>query len=458
MKRNHPSSFKDPSGYIFTHKSRLYREIDPSCMNQYNHLMTSGLYHRLLKESLLIPHRENHTLKPEKPGGKIIEPTRIPYISYPYEWSFSQLKDAALATLKIQTIALEYGMSLRDASGFNIQFYQGIPVLIDTLSLGEYEKGKPWVAYRQFCEHFLAPLTITAYTNIHLSFLLAKFGDGIPLDVARQLIPWYRKIQPGIFFHIVLHGQNQQSSLQSIPSSQQFSLPALKGLVASLEATVQSILWHPDTTQWSSYSTQKTHTSYVPSALRDKERIVETYLKKIHPSVVLDIGANSGVYSKLAANLGSSVLSIDTDPSVVEYQYTNMSKEERKQILPLCVDIVNPTPGVGWKNEERLPFLGRITPDCIMALAVLHHLVIKQGVPLKNLAQFFALSTQWLIIEFVPKTDPHVQSLLRVRQDIFSDYTPSQFEAVFRTYFTVVSSQKIQHSQRTLYLFKRKHT
>lgn len=458
MKRNHPSSFKDPSGYIFTYQSRLYREIDPFYINQYTQLMTSGLYHRLVQESLLIPHREDHMLKPEKPGGKIIEPTRIPCISYPYEWSFSQLKDAALATLKIQMIALEYGMSLRDANGCNIQFYQGTPVLIDTLSLGEYEKGKPWVAYRQFCEHFLAPLACMAYTSVHLSFLLAKYGDGIPLDVAQHLIPWYRKIQPGIFFHLVLHGQNQQSSLQTIPSSSQFSLPALKGLVASLEATVRSISWHPDTTQWLSYATQKTHTSYVSSALRDKKKIVETYLKKVHPSVVLDIGANSGVYSKLAANLGSSVLSIDIDPSVVEYQYTNMSGEEKKQIFPLCVDIVNPTPGIGWKNEERLPFLRRIKPDCVMALAVLHHVVIKQGIPLNNLAKFFADSTPWLIIEFVPKTDPHAQSLLRVRQDIFSDYTTPQFEAVFSKYFSIVSSQKIKHSQRTVYLFKRKHT
>lgn len=458
MKQQHPSSYKDPSGYVFTYKNKLFREIDVSFIKQYTHFMQSGLYNRLVKESLLIPHREVKNIVLTKKGNYVIKPLKIPFISYPYEWCFSQLKDAALLTLKIQKIALEYNMTLRDATSFNIAFYKGSPIYIDTLSFGFYKEGKPWDAYRQFCEHFLAPLALMAYRDVRLSLLLEKYINGIPLNIALTLLPWYRKLQPGILLHLGFHGKSQQYKKDMSFNNQVFPKSSLMGLLGSLESTVKSLVWHPDTTMWSEYETQQKYHSYTRNSIADKKRIVRRYLSKCRPKTVLDVGANRGEFSTLASGLGASVISIDTDPSVVEYQYQQNHAENTKDILPLCIDVTNPTPSIGWANEERLSFLNRIKPDVVIMLATLHHIAISNNIPFKKIAEFLSRITKYVIIEFVPKTDRQVREMLTVRQDIFTEYTEEQFQTQFGVYFSILSSKKIAGSQRTIYVFKKKES
>lgn len=420
--------------------------------------MKSGLYDRLVRESLLIPHREIKTLKTVNVGSLIIEPVEIPFISYPYEWCFSQLKDAALITLKIQKIAIEYGMILRDASSFNIQMYNGKPIFIDTLSFAIYEEGKPWFAYKQFCEHFLAPMSLIAYVDSRLSRLLHQYLDGIPLDLAVRLLPWTKKLHQGLLLHLVFHSHSQKhrSKIETGVSKLYFPKSSLMGLITSLESTVRSIKWTPRKTMWSQYNKANKVRSYRESSLLDKKKIVEKYLKASRSKYIWDLGANTGEFSRLASTLGIFVVSIDNDASVIENQYRNNIAEKINNILPLCIDILNPTPGLGWRNLERESFLNRPKPDAIMALAIIHHLAIGANIPLSNLAETLFALTDKVIIEFVPKTDPQVEEMLRLREDIFPGYTQAGFESAFGKYFSVVSSEKISDSKRTLYLLKRK--
>ncbi len=200
------SSFRDPSGFLFSRSGTLYRQVNQSYRTHYEALMSSGLYQELVKSGRLVVH-QLADIPAEIPelAYQVIQPVRIPFISYPYEWSFSQLKDAALCTLAIQKTALEKGMSLKDSSAYNIQFHQGQPTLIDTLSFEVYREGEPWIAYRQFCQHFLAPLALMAYVDIRLSQLLRTYVDGIPLDLASRLLPRRTKYNLALATHIHLH-------------------------------------------------------------------------------------------------------------------------------------------------------------------------------------------------------------------------------------------------------------
>src|SRR5262245_14254456 len=205
------ASFRDPSGFLFSRDGVLYRQVNRRYEQEYARLMESGLYEKLVKVGVLIPHVEVENVRAEAGECfRVIQPERVPFISYPYEWSFGQLKDAALATLSIQKRALKAGMSLKDASAYNIQFVRGKAVLIDTLSFELYKDGQPWVAYRQFCQHFLAPLTLMALKDVRLSQLLRVYIDGIPLDLASELLPSKTRLNFGLLTHIHLHASAQK--------------------------------------------------------------------------------------------------------------------------------------------------------------------------------------------------------------------------------------------------------
>jgi hypothetical protein len=219
-----PSSFRDPSGFVFVRDGVLYRQVNRVHREHYDRLMASGLYERLATDGLLVPHEEDDAV-PAAPdlAYKVLRPERVPFVSYPYEWCFGQLKAAALATLAIQRTALDFGMSLRDASAYNIQFLQGKPTHIDTLSFETLREGEPWVAYRQFCQHFLAPLVLSRYRDARLGQLSRVHLDGIPLDLATGLLPWRARLHPPLLLHLFLHARRQRrherTSMQSVPGS-----------------------------------------------------------------------------------------------------------------------------------------------------------------------------------------------------------------------------------------------
>jgi len=452
------ASFRDPSGFLFTREGVLYRQVNQAYADDYTRLMESGLYEKLVKAGLLIPHTESGTEPAdEKRLFKVICPEQVPFISYPYEWSFGQLKDAALATLSIQKRALKLGMSLKDASAYNIQFHKGKPVLIDTLSFETYQEGEPWVAYRQFCQHFLAPLALMAYRDVRLNQWLRVYIDGVPLDLASRLLPGRTRWNFGLSTHLHLHASAQKRyadiAVTEARGGRKMSKEALLGLVESLRATVRILEWKPAGTEWADYYAANNYTDF---AFEHKKVLVGDWLSKITPKTAWDLGANAGIFSRVAAETGAYVISSDIDPAAVEVNYRQVKESGEQNLLPLVLDLTNPSPAIGWQNRERDSFLQRGPVDAVLALALVHHLAISNNVPLERVAEFFAGCGEWLIVEFVPKSDSQVQKLLRSRADIFSEYTRPGFESAFGQWYTIQSSSAVRDSERWLYLMKRK--
>jgi len=447
------SSFRDPSGQLFTLDGVLYRQVNHIYQEQYLRLIESGLYQSLVDEGMLIPHQEVDIVPLDPTAGwKVIRPERVDFISYPYEWCFSQLKDAALLTLEIQKRALEHGLSLKDSSVYNIQFYHGKPVLIDTLSFEIYPEGQPWVAYRQFCQHFLAPLSLMAHKDVRLSQLLRVYIDGIPLDLASRLLPWRTRLSWSTQVHIHLHAASQQRYASStLPSDRRMGKTALLGWIDSLETAVRSLSWSPRGTAWGDYYKE---TNYTAAGLEHKKTLVAEYLGHIQPNRVWDLGANTGLFSRIASQIGANTIAFDIDPGAVELNYQECRKSGESNLLPLLLDLTNPTSGIGWGNQERLSLGARGPVDAVMALALVHHLAIANNVPLERLAAYLQGLGRWLVIEFVPKGDSQVQRLLTSRQDIFTEYTQAHFEQVFAGCYTIHRAEAIRDSERSLYLME----
>ncbi|NIS80480.1 MAG: SAM-dependent methyltransferase [Anaerolineales bacterium] len=461
MKNHHriPASFRDPSGFLFSREGQLYRQINETYREQYQALMDSGLYASLVRDGLLLEHTEVDATPAEPAMAfKIIRPESLPFISYPYEWCFGQLKDAALTTLAIQKRALEFGMSLKDCSAYNIQFHRGRPVLIDTLSFELYIEGEPWVAYRQFCQHFLAPLALMALQDVRLNQLLRVNIDGVPLDLASNLLPGRTKLNLGLRVHIHAHAASQRRYADKIVDketvSRKMSRTSFLGWIDSLERSVRGLEWEIAETEWGDYY-DATH-NYTPAALDHKRQTVDAYLESIQPTDVWDLGANVGFFSRLASNRGIPTLAFDIDPAAVEQNYRTSKAEGEENLLPLLLDLTNPSPNLGWHNQERDSLLDRGPADAILALAFVHHMAISNNVPLNMLADFFHHLGTWLIVEFVPKTDSQVQRLLAMREDIFPDYTREGFERLFEDKFTIQETTPIRESERMLYLMKRR--
>ena len=454
--RRLPSSFRDPSGFLFCQDGLLYRQVNTVYKEDYDHLIDSGLYQALVDVGLLIPH-DQVGLEYARSGRAytVIRPEPIPFISYPYEWCFGQLKDAALLTLQVQKRALDFGMSLKDASAYNVQFRGCRPVLIDTLSFERYREGQPWIAYRQFCQHFLAPLAVMSYRDVRLGQLLRVYIDGIPLDLASSLLPFRTRFRFSLLSHIHLHARSQQhfADRPSNVSARRMTRLAFLGLVDNLESAVEKLEWRARGTAWADYYED---TNYSPGALRHKSQIVADFLDEVDPGSVWDLGANVGMFSRIASDKGIRTISFDVDPAAVERNYLECARRGETNILPLLLDLTNPSPGIGWGNEERRPLLERGPADTVLALALIHHLAISNNLPLRKIADFLHRICKSLVIEFVPKSDSQVQRLLSTREDIFPDYTQPVFESEFAKHFTIQRSVKIGDSERTLYLMLRR--
>lgn len=453
--RQDAASFRDPAGFLFRSGGQLYRQVNHAGREDYDLLMNSGLYRKLVEKGWLIPHRELEAPAADPDlAYKILQPQALDFVSYPYEWCFSQLKDAALLTLAILKLALEFGGILKDSSAYNIQFQGGRPLLIDTLSFTRYAEGSPWDGYRQFCQHFLAPLALASNTDVRLAQLLRVHLDGIPLDLASRLLPRRTRLLGGLYLHIHLHASAQKKYAGrpvAADGPRKVSKIQLLGLIDSLETTVKKLEWNPAGTAWADYDRQH---NYSANALEAKKQILKRFLAQASPQVVWDVGANTGEFSRIAAQTARLVVSMDIDPGAVELNYRQCRQEKQAKLLPLLVDLINPSPGLGWRSRERSSLEARAGADLVMALALIHHLAIGNNLPLGAIANFFAACGEWLVIEFVPKEDSQVQRLLASRKDIFPDYHAGAFEAIFQRDFTLLSREEIPGSARTLYLFR----
>jgi len=448
-------SFRDPSGFIFQYNNEIFRTITPSYFITYKLLHDSGLYDVLTSQEKLIAHTEvqNH-LAIQFPEYKIIKPEKINFISYPYEWCFSQLKEAALLTLSIQAESLKYGMTLKDASAFNIQFLESKPIFIDTLSFEQYIEGLPWIAYRQFCQHFLAPLALMAYKEDSLSKLSQVFLDGIPIELASSLLPAHSYLNSGIASHIHLHSkiksniqaENKKESKTALSKNQ------LLNIIEHLKDTVSGLNLKAKKSQWNKYAFEN---SYTKNAKNEKSKIISRWLQEIQPKTIWDMGCNTGTYSLIASKYCNSLVAMDADHQSIDYLYNSIKNSKNKNILPLVIDLGNPTPSIGWETQERRTLTQRGTPSLILALAFAHHLRITCGIPFDMIAKSFSEKAAWLIVEYVPKDDIQVKEMLMIRKDIFHDFSLELFSLTFSKYYLVKDSIMIPESGRTLFLMQR---
>jgi hypothetical protein len=469
--RRDPASFRDPAGFVFRRDGHLYRQINRTFATEWTAFLGSGLAQRLVSEGVLLEHQPAaRALALDDQAAAVIEPRELPFISYPYEWSFSQLQDAALATLRAQTLASEQGFGLRDASAYNVQFLDGRPILIDHLSFAPLEPGQPWIAYRQFCQHFLAPLALAAHRDPRLLLLSRQFIDGTPLDLAAELLPAGTRFNLGLATHLHLQARAQAqsdrratklaqvartgaaaSSLKS--ATPRVSPRAAAAIIENLRRTIEKLHPPAERDDWSAYTRL---TSYSEAAAASKLAGVEQLLRATEGTWVWDLGANTALFSRLAARLGRQVLAFDADHGAVDAAYRALRHDNETAILPLVMDLANPSPDLGWALRERRSLVARSPDPVVLALALVHHLAIGNNLPLPAIAAFLAQLGRELVIEFVPKRDPMVGALLAHRQDIFSDYSLAGFRQAFDEHFALVEALPIIDSARVLFHLRRR--
>ena len=452
----HPSSFRDPSGFIFESDNVIYRQVNPVFREHFDFFISSGLYKTLADRQWLVSHTE---ILPETLAGhgayKILRPDAIELVTYPYEWCFEMLKDAAMLTLKLAKIALEHEMILKDATPYNIQWQQGKPVCIDTLSFEKYVQGKPWIAYRQFCESFLAPLLLMHYRKISLHELMLAYPGGIPLLVAKKLLPVKSRFSILAYLHIHLHAKI--SARPDREKDRQASLQKTKlvKLISSLEILVRSLRLKQTTTTWGNYYEEAgTRNDY----LDQKTRIIRTWLEPLTAiKNAIDLGANEGNFAILLSDLQINTIATDADPMAISKLYERIRSTGMKHIIPLIMDLANPSPASGLSNRERSAFLDRVKDrDLGLCLALLHHLCIGRNIPFDRIAMMLHKICKQIVIEFVPKTDPMITIMLQGKPDIYDWYNEKNFTESFQPCFQVVKKQMIPGTERVLFLMERR--
>lgn len=449
------SSFRDNSGYVFYQNNQIYRTISTNYRENFDALHQSGLYQVLVDKKYIVPYtiESDMDMFDIKNCYKIIRPQAIPFISYPYEWSFDQLKDAALLTLKIQLISIKYGFVLKDASAFNVQFIGCKPIFIDTSSFERYRLNEPWYAYKQFCEHFLCPLMLKVHHFGELQKITAVSLNGISLKFTSKSLPFKTRLQLFSLMHIHWHAKAEKANegIRKVDSKRlQISKIRLINLVKNLKNGITK-LEHKNNTNWTDYYC---NCSYDDANFIEKKDFIHRCLEKIKPIQVFDAGCNEGVFSEIASQYASQVIACDFDSEVVGRLYKK-NKADNK-LLPLVIDITNPSSSVGWDNNERKSFKQRLGDNnTTFALALIHHLCIGNNIPFQYLSSFFKTFSSYLIIEFVPKEDIQVKRLLVTKKDIFDSYLLEYFVAAFSVDFEICQEVKLSNSGRILFLMKR---
>ncbi len=447
----HPASYKDPSGFIFQASGKFYRQVNKIYAGHYDLLTKSGLSSFLQEKKLLLPHEEvSENLLHSDDWYLTLLPEQVPFTSYPYEWCFEQLKDAALLTLEIVKLSIDKEMILKDATPYNVQFLNGRPVFIDTLSFEKYDPSLPWIAYRQFCESFLFPLLLSHYHKTSIQPYLNSYPNGVPVNITAKLLPWKSRLNPGVWLHVFLQNKLSKKTNKTV-SANSFSKNKLFNLISHLDGIIRD-LNNTDKTEWSNYYAESISSQ---EYLGKKEEIISNLLQKMEGRKLLDLGANDGFFSLLAASKNFDVTAIDKDDQCINTLYKKVKEENITNILPLCMDLMNPSPASGFANNERASFGERIHADTVMALALVHHLAIGYNLPLSKIAEYLYGFSHQLIIEFVPKQDEKVQLLLQNKKDIYPEYTREHFENIFQQRFTVTEKVQVPGSDRIIYLMKR---
>ena len=451
-------SFRDPDSRVFHHNGAAFRCLTARALEDWERLAATRFQARFMADRRLVPTRlvtDTGSLPPLAPRWvAVLEHELLPVVSYPYEWSFGMLKDAALLQLDVTRAALDEEMTLKDATAFNIQWCGARPTFIDIGSFTSYVAGEPWAGYRQFCETFLYPLLLQAYRNVPFHPWLRGSLEGITAEQCRALLSGRHLLRPGVLAHVYLQAK-AQARYEDTPGDVRQELRAagfgaalIKHNIDRLRKSVERLRWEPRRSTWSEY--QREH-SYEDADLQRKVAFVEAVLARRRWPQVWDLGCNTGNYSRLAAKHADYVLALDADQVVVERLYRSISDDGPGNVLPLVADLADPSPGLGWRGRERRPLEDRGAPALILCLALVHHLVIGRNIPLDAFVDWLAQFGAEVVLEFVGRDDPMVDRLLRNRRDQEIDYSEAAVAAALGRSFRDVSHETLASGTRTLY-------
>ena len=453
-------SFRDPSGTVMLAADRVFRTIMPFAAADYEQTRRTGVLEKLAADGLVVAERPVSKEVLGAAGAHatyVVEHPKLPFISYPYEWCFHALRDAALLHLDVHLRCLERGVTLSDASAFNIQFRGAAPVFIDTLSFRPYRQGEIWTAHRQFCDQFLNPLLLRALLGIPHNAWYRGSMDGIPVEHLARALPLRAKLSWNVLKHVVLQslleGASAAPGSSSAAGEVRLPLAAFRRMLSGLRQWVASL--QPKDrgrTLWRDYAEVN---SYSDGEARAKAKLVAEFAAASRPALLWDLGCNTGAYSKAALEAGAKLsVGFDFDAGALERAYLR-AKAERLNLLPLHLDATNPSPSQGWAQLERKGMQERGPADAVLALAFVHHLAVARNVPLEFVIEWIVGLARTGVIEFVPKDDPMVRELLRLRADIFADYSQERFELALRARARVRKVEVVSASGRRLYWFER---
>lgn len=457
------SSFRDPKGHVYQLGDKIFRTISSDGIHDYQASRDSGILDELVELNLLIPYTEVTDTKltnlPYIPE-KILSHPKLNFISYPYEWPFLVLKAAALVHLEIQLRSIEKNIVLSDASAYNIQFQGTRPVFIDHLSFRPYKNGEFWLAHSQFCEQFLTPLLLQAYLGIAYNSWYRGALEGISLTDAARLLPLRAYFSYHVLTNVILPARfekksrtNSNTEISEKIKERRLPKQAYIGLLNNLKSLITTL--QPlagEKTIWEDY--QQTNT-YAKVEARQKSKFIEEFVKSTRPDILWDIGCNTGEYSEVAISAGAKlVIGFEYDQGALDLSYQR-AENNKLNFLPLYMDLANPTPSQGWNQVERPGIYERRCGDGLIALAIIHHLCIGRNIPINEVVSWLINLAPTGVIEFVPKDDPMVQELIRLREDIFHDYSTQHFEQALSSVAKINKTEIITKSGRTLYWYIR---
>lgn len=452
-----PGSYRDPEGRVYRgHGDRILRGLGAEAAARLDRFRREGLLDDLVRRGLLVESWVPSDVAPPKGWSAVVESKPVHPVSYPYEWSFGMLQDAALLTLRLARNLMGRGAILRDGSAYNVLFDGHRPVFVDLGSLGERFEGQPWAGYGQFCDHFLAPLLLESGKGVSFQPALRSNLEGLP---ASSLAPFFRgfaALRPGVLAHVHLRAwlekRAQTLRLDERRRIRDVRLPpgALEAQLAKLERLVSGLRSRAATV-WASYA-QKT---YDEAAARAKDSFVERAAEHLRTGATAwDVGANTGRHSRLLAARAGTVVAMDADAGAVDVLYRSLGQDPPPaRVLPLVVDVTNPSPGQGWRGAERADLGSRSRPQLALYLALLHHLCLSRGVPLSAVLDWMADSSELAVIEFVAPEDPLSRMILATRPPAHPGYDEPGFRRLCEARGRIVQETRVSPT-RLLVLFE----
>lgn len=457
-----PGSFRDRDGRVFLRDGKVYRVLSEAATADWKALSATRFFPPAVDDGRVVATRDStfEVAQFNGIGGEwasVIEHERVPFVSYPYEWTFGMLRDGALLQLDLLREALDEDLILKDASAYNVQFFGSRPTMIDIPSFQRWKVGEPWVGYQQFCQLFLYPLMLTSYRNVPFQPWLRGAIDGITPESCNRLLSGRDRLRRGVLTHVYLQHKllaatgSSSKSLRHDLKSTNLGKSIISRNAAGLKKLVTGLQWSTDKSEWSGYADANSYSDEDVAAKR--EFVGEAAASRRWP-LVWDLGCNTGDYSRLTAEHAACVIAIDGDVLAVEKLYQELSAEGNTKILPLYVNLADPSPNLGWRGRERQSLPARGKPDLTLCLALIHHMVITANVPVDDFVSSLAELGSHVIIEFPDRNDPMVKHLLQTKEDIFDDYNLESFEASINRRFQIVKQLRLPGNTRVLYFLR----